>query len=153
MSKFSIDTKLINCEIIFKLIINLLDGILNLLQYSNPSNSLAHYDTTAEEIFEQTGGKIDYFIAGSGTGGTLTGIARKLRELSPQTKIIAVDPLGSQMANPPELNKTPVTFWETEGIGYEKLINHRIGNDEYFNIRLNIEKKENDNKNNNYKNK
>lgn len=87
-------------------------------QYSNPSNSLAHYDTTAEEIFEQTGGKIDYFIAGSGTGGTLTGIARKLRELSPQTKIIAVDPLGSQMANPPELNKTPVTFWETEGIGH-----------------------------------
>lgn len=77
---------------------------------------MAHYDTTGMEIFEQTEGKIDYFVAGSGTGGTLTGVARKLRELSPETKIVGVDPEGSVVAEPPELNDPTVT-WEMEGIG------------------------------------
>ena len=78
---------------------------------------MAHYDNTATEILEQTEGKIDYFVAGSGTGGTITGIARKLRELSPQTKIIAVDPEGSTVADPPELNESSVTSWKVEGMG------------------------------------
>lgn len=88
-------------------------------QYTNAGNPLAHYDNTATEILEQTGGEIDYLVAGAGTGGTISGIGRKFRELSPSTKIVAVDPEGSILADPPELNKTPVTFYEVEGIGYD----------------------------------
>lgn len=88
-------------------------------QYTNAGNPLAHYDNTAMEIFEQAGGKIDYLVAGAGTGGTISGIGRKFREISPSTKIVAVDPEGSILADPPELNKTPVTFYEVEGIGYD----------------------------------
>ena len=78
---------------------------------------MAHYDRTATEIWEQCGGKIDYLVAGAGTGGTISGIGRKLRELSPHTKIVGVDPEGSILANPSESEKTPVTFYEVEGIG------------------------------------
>ncbi|XP_033227889.1 cystathionine beta-synthase isoform X2 [Belonocnema kinseyi] len=88
-------------------------------QYTNSGNPLAHYDQTAMEIWEQAEGKIDYLVAGAGTGGTISGIGRKFREISPQTKIVAVDPEGSILADPPELNKTPVTFYEVEGIGYD----------------------------------
>lgn len=52
-------------------------------QYSNPGNPLAHYDGTAEEILESCGGKVDMLVAGVGTGGTITGIARKLKEKCP----------------------------------------------------------------------
>lgn len=88
-------------------------------QYRNPSNPLAHYDTTAEEILEQCGGKIDMLVAGAGTGGTITGIARKLKEKCPDIKIIGVDPEGSILAEPDELNKTDKTQYEVEGIGYD----------------------------------
>ncbi|VEN40179.1 unnamed protein product [Callosobruchus maculatus] len=88
-------------------------------QYSNPGNPLAHYDNTAEEIFHQCEGKIDMMVIGAGTGGTVTGIGRKLKEISPQTKIVAADPEGSVMALPESLNKTDVTFYEVEGIGYD----------------------------------
>ncbi|XP_077468155.1 cystathionine beta-synthase a [Stigmatopora argus] len=88
-------------------------------QYRNPSNPLAHYDTTAEEILEQCDGKIDMFVAGAGTGGTITGIARKLKERCPNIKIIGVDPQGSCLAEPEELNKTDKTQYEVEGIGYD----------------------------------
>jgi len=54
-----------------------------LYQYSNPGNPLAHYDGTATELVEQCGGKIDMLVAGVGTGGTITGIARKLKEMLP----------------------------------------------------------------------
>lgn len=50
-------------------------------QYKNPANPLAHYDETGQEIWDQCGGKVDYVIIGAGTGGTLTGISRKLKEL------------------------------------------------------------------------
>jgi len=53
-------------------------------QYRNPYNPLAHYDETGQEIFDQCGGKIDYMIISAGTGGTLTGISRKLKELDPK---------------------------------------------------------------------
>uniref|UniRef100_A0A665WGT6 Cystathionine beta-synthase n=1 Tax=Echeneis naucrates TaxID=173247 RepID=A0A665WGT6_ECHNA len=92
-------------------------------QYRNPSNPLAHYDTTAEEILEQCDGKIDMLVAGAGTGGTITGIARKLKERCPNIKvsqkIVGVDPEGSILAEPEELNKTDKTQYEVEGIGYD----------------------------------
>ncbi|XP_064814777.1 cystathionine beta-synthase a [Oncorhynchus masou masou] len=88
-------------------------------QYRNPSNPLAHYDTTAEEILEQCDGKVDMLVAGAGTGGTITGIARKLKERCPNIQIIGVDPEGSILAEPEELNKTDKTRYEVEGIGYD----------------------------------
>ncbi|XP_076625441.1 cystathionine beta-synthase isoform X2 [Colletes latitarsis] len=87
-------------------------------QYTNPGNPLAHYDQTAVEIWKQCDGKIDYLVAGAGTGGTVSGIGRKLKELSPNTKIIAVDPKGSILAQSPEL-QDDITFYEVEGIGYD----------------------------------
>lgn len=57
-------------------------------------------------------------VAGAGTGGTITGIGRRLRELSPEIKIVGIDPLSSILAEPPELNKTNITFYDVEGIGY-----------------------------------
>ncbi|XP_030752761.1 cystathionine beta-synthase-like isoform X2 [Sitophilus oryzae] len=88
-------------------------------QFSNPGNPLAHYDTTAEEILDQCNHKVDYLVLGAGTGGTLTGISRKIKEKSPQTTIVGLDPEGSVFAVPDYLNKTDVTFFEVEGLGYD----------------------------------
>jgi len=87
-------------------------------QYGNPSNPLAHYDGTAEEILEQTDGKVDLVVITAGTGGTLTGIARKLKERLPNVKIVAVDPEGSILAQPESLNGA-ITSYKVEGIGYD----------------------------------
>ena len=64
-------------------------------QYHNPDNPETHYVSTAPEIWEQMAGKIDVFIGGMGTGGTLSGIGRYLKEKNPEIKIIGVDPVGS----------------------------------------------------------
>ena len=61
-------------------------------QFANPANVLAHYETTAEEIWRDTKGKITHFVAGLGTSGTLMGVSRRLRELKPGIQIIAVQP-------------------------------------------------------------
>jgi len=87
-------------------------------QYSNPSNSLAHYDGTAEEIIAQCEGRLDYLVVSAGTGGTLAGIARKFKEKLPQVQIVGVDPFGSILAQPDSLN-TPVGTYKVEGIGYD----------------------------------
>ncbi|OAD57403.1 Cystathionine beta-synthase [Eufriesea mexicana] len=87
-------------------------------QYRNPGNPLAHYDQTATEIWRQCEGKIDYLVAGAGTGGTISGIGRKLKELSPNTKIIAVDPVGS-ILDPSNQSQDVIGFYEVEGIGYD----------------------------------
>lgn len=93
-------------------------------QYANPSNPLAHYQGTAEEIWKQTGGQVDMLVAGAGTGGTLSGTAKRLKELNPNIKIIAVDPEGSILAVPDRLNdKHRLESYHVEGIGYDFIPN------------------------------
>ena len=86
-------------------------------QYTNPSNPMSHYDQTAEEIIEQCNGKIDYFVCSPGTGGTLTGMARKLKEKIPNIKIIAGDPEGSVLSVPKSLNVNSPHPYKVEGNG------------------------------------
>jgi cystathionine beta-synthase len=89
-------------------------------QYKNPSNPMAHYEETGQEIWDQCEGKIDYVFMGSGTGGTLTGISRKLKEKNPDIKIIAIDPAGSILAQPESINGPgPELGQQTEGVGYD----------------------------------
>ncbi|KAL8782235.1 MAG: hypothetical protein Q9213_005565 [Squamulea squamosa] len=89
-------------------------------QYGNVDNPLAHECGTAEEIWTQTSGKITAVVAGAGTGGTITGLARGLRKHNPDIKIIAADPHGSILALPNSLNQThPNEAYKVEGIGYD----------------------------------
>jgi cystathionine beta-synthase len=80
---------------------------------------LAHYHGTAEEIYQQCGGKLDMFVAGVGTGGTIAGIGKRLKELIPGIQIVGVDPYGSILAQPESLNHEGVHSYQIEGIGYD----------------------------------
>lgn len=68
---------------------------ISLKQFKNPANPLAHYETTGPEIYRQLEGKIDYLVAGAGSGGTFSGIVRYLKEQNPEIKGVLADPIGS----------------------------------------------------------
>lgn len=94
-------------------------GAITLNQYGNISNALANYDQTAEEILEACDNKVDVVVAGAGTGGTLTGIAAKIKERVPTCKIVGIDPIGSTMAQPENLNVEAGKAWKVEGMGHD----------------------------------
>lgn len=89
-------------------------------QYANPANPLAHYEGTAEEIWDQCDGQVDMIVMGAGTGGTISGIARRLKELNPNVIVVGVDPKGSILAQPESLNQDGLGVgYQVEGIGYD----------------------------------
>jgi cystathionine beta-synthase len=81
-------------------------------QYFNPMNPRSHYETTGPELWEQTAGKITHFVAGVGTGGTISGVGKYLKEQNPDIKIIGADPEGSIYTSP-----TNMRPYKVEGIG------------------------------------
>ena len=89
-------------------------------QYTNAYNPITHYDGTAQEILDQLANKIDLLVVTAGTGGTICGLARKIKEKCPKCIIVGVDPVGSILAEPNSLNEfTGSGFYEVEGIGYD----------------------------------
>src|SRR5437773_5987134 len=89
-------------------------------QYSHPANPEAHYRTTGPEIWEQTEGKITHFVAGIGTGGTISGTGRFLKEKNPKIRVIGADPYGSVFKTYKETGKlVEATPYLVEGIGQE----------------------------------
>jgi cystathionine beta-synthase len=83
-------------------------------QYSNPANPQAHIESTGPEIWEQTDGKIDIFVAGVGTGGTITGNAKFLKSMNPEIEVVGVDPQGSIFTAATDAD---VTTYMIEGVG------------------------------------
>jgi cystathionine beta-synthase len=93
-------------------------------QYDNPSNAVAHYETTGPEIWEQTEGKITHLVAGVGTGGTISGIGKYLKEKNPNIKIWGIDTYGSIFKKLKEtgvIDKNEIYPYVTEGIGEDFL--------------------------------
>src|SRR5216684_5010369 len=115
-------------------------------QFTNLSNPEIHYRTTGHEIWEQTEGRITDFVCGVGTGGTLSGVARYLKEQNPEIKIIGADPEGSVLSG-----GTPKS-WKVEGIGEDfvpktfnsQLVDEwiRIGDTEAFHIARDLSQQE-----------
>lgn len=83
-------------------------------QFTNPDNPLVHYEATAAEILEQTDGRIDYCVIGAGTGGTIAGVGKRLKEVVPHCRIVGVDPVGSILGG-----GEPGDPYLVEGIGYD----------------------------------
>ncbi len=100
-------------------------------QYSNPNNPLAHYETTAPEIMAQTGGDIDYFIAGMGTSGTLMGISRYFSEHAPQVKVIGIEPgLGHKIQGLKNMHEAIVPeVYDRERLAEKLLIEDEVAYD------------------------
>jgi len=93
-------------------------------QYDNPSNAQAHYESTGPEIWEQTEGKITHFVVGVGTGGTISGTAKFLKEKNPNIKVLGIDTYGSVFKKYKEtgiFDKNEIYPYVTEGIGEDFL--------------------------------
>ena len=93
-------------------------------QFYNPANPQAHYELTGPELWDQTEGRITHFVAAAGTGGTITGVGRYLKEKNPKVQIIAGDPTGSILADYWRTNGKDVREgvpYKVEGIGQDKL--------------------------------
>ena len=93
-------------------------------QYDNPSNPKAHYESTGPEIWDQTEGKVTHFVVGVGTGGTISGVGKFLKEKNPNVKIWGVDAYGSVLKKYHEtgvFDKTEIYPYVTEGIGEDMI--------------------------------
>jgi len=91
-------------------------------QYHNPSNPIAHYESTGPEIWEQTGGEIDVLVSSMGTGGTISGIGKYLKEKKPEIRIVGVDPIGSVYYDYFRTGKMPAaSTYRVEGFGEDFL--------------------------------
>ncbi len=87
-------------------------------QYHNPANPEAHYTSTGPEIWDQTGGELDVFVAGMGTGGTISGTGKYLKEKKPEVKLVGVDPVGSLYYDFVKSGRVTKPFsYKVEGIG------------------------------------
>ena len=116
-------------------------------QFENPANPAIHRATTAEEVWKQTDGKIDFFISGVGTGGTITGVAQALKERKPDAKFIAVEPAASPVLSGGQKGPHPI-----QGIGAgfvppvldEDLVDEiiTVGNDDALNLARRLAKEE-----------
>ncbi len=91
-----------------------IDGAFHPDQYSNPNNPDAHYLSTGPEIWDQTDGDVGAFVAGVGTGGTITGAARFLKEKNPEIRVVGADPEGSIYTAP---NPESIHQYQVEGVG------------------------------------
>ncbi len=121
-------------------------GAISLRQFRNPANPLAHYETTGPEIYSQLDGKIDYFVAGAGSGGTFSGVVKYLKEQNPGIKGVLADPYGSTIGGGEHFD------YNIEGIGndfiadtmditlVDKVI--KIADDEAFNASRDLAKHE-----------
>lgn len=111
-------------------------------QYYNPNNPESHYRTTGPEIWDQTGGQIDYFICGVGTGGTISGTGKFLKQMNPNIKIIGIDPKGSALREYFYTKKiTPLLkTYKVEGIGQDYIPG--VMNFEYVDDMIEVNDKE-----------
>lgn len=94
-------------------------------QFNNPANVRAHEETTGAEILEQTGGRVGAFVAGAGTGGTLTGVGRRLKAALPGVRVVLADPLGSGLADWVETGRLGADgSYAVEGVGASEVPNN-----------------------------